>query len=118
MRAYHRIFSKRFTKNYLQGRYEYYGIGDSFTFFRENSFGMYILKVFYSSIRLIKNLILNLLTKPYPIKYRNLWRLKGLLNHTFYIFKSHYLRDYVLLNSWKDYPFKELKPLNNKNSFW
>lgn len=118
MRASQRILPKRFTMNYLRGRYEYYGIGDSFKLFRKNKIYIYFLKVFLTSIKYISKLILNILIFPPPIKFKYLWRLKGLLFHMFFLLIDNNLRNYVSQNNWKEYQFKELKPLQNKNSFW
>ena len=118
MRAYHRIFPKRFTANYLNGRYSYYGIGDSFSNFRKNNFFIYLLKISYLTSRYFARLIYDLFFLPYPIKYRYLWRLKGLLNHSFFVFINRNLREYIKQDNWKDYPFEKLKPFKLKNSFW
>ena len=118
MKAFHRITSRRFSRHYLQGRYAYYGLGDSFKLFRENNFLIYFFKIFLCTLKYTLKLFISILLFPYPIKLRYFWRLKGLLNHCFFIVKDKNFRNYVKLDNWKEYKFKNLKSLKYKKSFW
>ena len=60
MKASHRITSRRFTTNYLKGRYAYYGLGDSFKLFRENNFLFYFFKIFLCTSKYIIRFSINL----------------------------------------------------------
>jgi len=115
MLAKHRIFPYRFSRNYFSSRNFYYGIGDSFNLSRKSHRPLSLFSRMKYAFRMLFNL--SYIDKPKPLRFANLWRLHGFLNHQSLLRKNPKFLEFVLLDSWIDYDFTSMPPLKAGPSF-
>jgi len=117
MLAHHKVSNYRFSKEYFDSRYFFYGLGISFDLTRNEGKLLGFFKKYRIILSYSYNLISDIFKSSWILKFRYFALIKGYLYHQRELKRDPSFLNYVLTDNWLNFDFSTLKPKKHRAKF-